>query len=246
MNKKLETGAFPGPAPQAGPVPSLLEQLTGVFSEPVVLFRRLHARPAWQGALLLTAVVAVLMTAVWAWKVDADSLFRAALGQGSSLSGEQLEQMLELQKKFIIPGAIALVLLFLALGTLLSAVLYWLIGTVTAQGEAPRFSQALAASVVPNLVTVPYLLLLTVICLVHPIGGATPEKLAPTSLGYFLAVDNARLQTLLYRLDFFNLALILLTFLAARHLLRLRGAGALACAAVPSLCSVILPALLAR
>ena len=141
---------------------------------------------------------------------------------------------------------IALALIMLSLGTILFALLYWLIGKGTAEGEPPTFVQGLSAAVVPGLVMVPYLLLVSFICLVKPIGGLGLEKLSPTSLGYYLHVENPRLHSLLYRLDVFNVAVLVLTFLAARHLLRLKVLGAVACTVALALWIFVLPALSAK
>jgi hypothetical protein len=87
--------------------------------------------------------------------------------------------------------------------------------------------------VVPSLVKLPQMLLLTVICLVRPIGGLTPDKIAPTSLGYFLHVESLKLQALFYAMDLFYLAEAALIFFALRHILRMKTAGALICVLLP-------------
>ena len=225
--------------------PGLLDQVVGVFSEPVALFRRLHATPAWKGALGLTLLLSTLMTLVWGWRVDADALFRPAYQENLALSGGETERTIELLGKFLVPGSILLGLVSIFLGTLLFSALYWAIGKATAEKEPPTFVQALCATIVPNLVTLPYLLLLIFICLVKPIGGLTPEKVAPTSLGYFLEAGSAKFQMLFYKLDIFNAAAVIMAFLAGRHLLRLKVLGAAACAAAMALFLVI-PVLLTQ
>ncbi|HEX4845804.1 MAG TPA: hypothetical protein VFV26_06255, partial [Geothrix sp.] len=83
-----------------------------------------------------------------------------------------------------------------------------------------------------------HLLLVAVICLVRPIGGLTPDKIAPTSLGYFLQVESLRIQALLYALDLFYLAEAVLAYLALRYLVRMKTAGALICVLLPLIISL--------
>jgi hypothetical protein len=97
-----------------------------------------------------------------------------------------------------------------------------------------------------SLVMVPHQLLVALMCLLKPVGGLTPDKLTPTSLGFFLNVESFRLHTFLYKLDLFTLFALVLTYLAARHTLRLKVAGAVACSAVAALIMIALPALFGR
>ena len=238
-----------GSGPQPGPVvvaPSLLDQVTGVFTEPVALFQRLRLAPVWKGALGLSMLLTLVMTLVWGLKVDVDAMLRPVLEQQAGLSPEQLDRIIEFQGKFLIPGGLIMVVLVMCLGTLLFAWLYWLIAKGTAEGEQPDFGRAVVVSVVPNLVVLPKLFLVILMCLVKPINGLTPEKITPTSLGYFLSVASPKLQALLYRLDIFTIAALVLLFLAARHTLRLKVAGAAACTALATLILVLLPALLGK
>ncbi len=79
----------------------------------------------------------------------------------------------------------------------------------------------------------PLLLLIAAICLMRPIGGLTPDRIVPTSLGYFLHVESLRLQAVLFSLEFFRLAEAVLAFLALRYLVRMKTAGALICVLLP-------------
>jgi hypothetical protein len=92
--------------------------------------------------------------------------------------------------------------------------------------------------VVPGLVKLPLMLLIAVICLMRPIGGLTPDRIAPTSLGYFLHPESLRLQALFFGLELFRLAELALAFLALRHLVRMKTAGALICVLLPLLLSL--------
>jgi len=226
--------------------PSLLDQFTGVFSEPVALFRRLHDAPAWLGAVALNFLASLAMAGVWSRKVDVDALMRPLLERDPSLSAEQVDKVVAVQARIIVPATLGGVVVATVLALTLFALLYWLIGRGTAEGEPPTYRQALSASAVTSLAVVPHHLLAAFMCFLKPVGGLTPEKIPPTSLGYFLAVDHLKLHNLLYKLDLFVLFYLVLIFLAARHTLRLKPLGAAACVAVASLVMIVVPAVFGR
>jgi hypothetical protein len=238
-----------GHAPQGqpnAPAPGVLEQVVGVFTEPVALFKRLAAAPAWKGALGTTMAFSVVTTIVWGLKVDVDAMIRPILEANPSLSADQVDKAIEMQSKFIVPGGVVGVLLGLPLFLLLASLIYWLIGKATAEGEKPSFPHALSATAVSGLFMLPHALLVILMCLVKPINGLTPEKITPTSLGYFVAVEGVKLHAFLYRMDLFTLGSLVLLFLAARHTMRLKVEGALACAGVSAMLAIVLPSLFAR
>ena len=245
MTEVAQTEGLYGQAPEGPPPggPTLVEQVVGIFTEPVALFQRLHDTPVWKGAVTLAALCTLLMTAVWALKVDVDAMLRPVLEADPKLSGADVDRMIGMQGKLLLPLSLIGVVIAVAGGVALFALLYWLIGKGTAEGERPSYLQAASLTAMTNLVAVPHLLLTTFMCLVKPVRGLTPEKIAPSSLGYYLTVSNVKLQTLCYRLDLFTLATIALVYLGARHTLRLKEAGAAACAAVAAMLMVIIPAL---
>ena len=235
-------GAAPeGPTPGAEP-PGLLDQLTGLFTEPAALFRRLGATPVWKGATALTLVFSLAMTVLWALKVDVDAMLRPVLDRDPRMSADQIDKVIGFQSKFILPGGIIGVFVGVALGLLFMALVYWAVGKVTAEDRPPTYLQAISVTAVSTLVAVPHQVLIMVMCLVKPVGGLTPEKIPPSSLGYFIAVENGKLHTLLYKLDVFTLYSLVLVYLAARYGLRLKASGAALCCGVAALITVILPA----
>jgi hypothetical protein len=218
------------PKPQA---PGLLDQIVGVFTSPVELFQRLNRAPSWGWALGLLVVGSLIITITWGLKVDVDEMLRPILERNPQIQSSQIDMIIEMQKKFILPFGLLASLFGIPIITALVALFYWLVGKGLHEGEAPSYPQALSAAVVPSLVKLPHILLLIVICLVRPIGGLTPDKIAPTSLGYFLHVEGVKLQALLYSLDLFDLAAVGLSYLALRHLVRMKTAGALLCVLLP-------------
>lgn len=221
------------PEPVKPQAPSLLDQIVGVFTGPVELFQRLNKAPSWGWALGLVMVTGLIITVIWGLKVDADEMLRPILERNPQIQSSQVDMIIGMQKKFILPFGILGVLFGLPAVVALLALFYWLIGKAIPEGEAPTYAQALSAAVVPGLVKLPHALLLMVICLMRPIGGLTPDKIAPTSLGFFIHVDSLKLQAILYSLDLFYLAEAILAFLALRYLVRTKTAGALICVLLP-------------
>jgi hypothetical protein len=223
------------PKPEA---PGFLDQFVGIFTSPVELFQRLNKAPSWGWALGAILVASLVVTVIWGLKVDVDEMLRPMLERNPQIQSSQIDLVIAMQKRFILPFGILGVLVGIPAVTALLALFYWLVGKGLAEESAPSYLQAYSAAVVPGLVKLPHVLLMVIICLMRPIGGLTPDKLAPTSLGYFLHVDSLKLQAFYYSLDLFFLAEAVLTFLALRHLARLKPLGALICVLVPLLLSV--------
>lgn len=218
------------PRPQA---PGLLEQILGVFTSPVELFQRLNKAPSWGWALGLIVACALILTVIWGLKVDVDEMLRPILERNPDVSSGQIDLIIGMQKKFILPFGILGALFGTAAAMAILGLFYWLIGKALPEAEAPTYPQALSAAVVPSLVKLPHMLLIAIICLVRPVGGLTPDKIAPTSLGYFLQVESLKLQAFLYTMDLFYLAEALLAYLALRYLVRMKTLGALICVLLP-------------
>lgn len=234
------------PEPPKAEVPSLVDQIVGVFTSPVELFQRLNKAPSWGWAMGLLLVLAVVITVVWGLKVDVDEMLRPILERNPQIQSAQIDTIIEMQKKFILPfGLLGAVFGTVAAMTLVG-LFYWLMGKALPEGEAPTYPQALSAAVVPSLVKLPQILLMILICLMRPIGGLTPEKLAPTSLGYFLHVESIKLQALFYSVELFYLAEACLAYLALRYLVRMKTAGALICVLLPLMVGIGLRVLGAR
>jgi hypothetical protein len=218
------------PKPKA---PGLVDQIVGVFTGPVELFQRLNLAPSWGWAMGLLIACALVITVLWGVRVDVDEMLRPILERNPNVQASQIDMIIEMQKKFILPFGIIMALFGTAAAMALVGLFYWLVGKALPEGEAPSYPQALSAAVVPGLVKLPHALLIAVICLVRPIGGLTPEKIAPTSLGYFVHAESVKLQALFYSLDLFYLAEAALAFLALRYLVRMKTAGAVLCVVLP-------------
>jgi len=219
----LYGGGSDAPTPKA---PGLLDQILGVFTEPVALFQKLRTAPSWVPAVLAFCVLGVVVTLAWGMKVDVDAMIRPALERNPQINSAQIDTIIDMQKKFILPFGLMGTVVVPWICTLFAGFLYWLVGRGLAEGEAPSYSQALTASAVPALVGLPHGLLMVVMALLRPVGGLTPEKLPPTSLGFFIPAEHPKAVAALFAFDLFAIATWVLSFLAFRHLLRLKPAGA--------------------
>ncbi|GLH68135.1 YIP1 family protein [Geothrix edaphica] len=220
------------PRPQP---PGLMDQIAGVFTAPVELFQRLNKAPSWAWALGAIIVASLVVAVIWGLKVDIDEMLRPILERNPQIQSAQIDTIIEVQKKFIMPFGILGSLFGTPAVLAVLGLFYWLVGKALPEGEAPSYLQAFSAAVVPGLVKLPLLLLIAVICLMRPIGGLTPDRIAPTSLGYFLHPESLRLQAFFFSLEIFRLAEAALAFLALRHLVRMKTTGALICALLPLL-----------
>ncbi len=234
------------PTSEAPKAPGLVDQILGVFTEPVALFQKLNKAPNWLWAILVSIILGLAITLVWGLKVDVDAMLRPALEANPKVGAEQIDMIIGMQKKFILPIGLVMALAGPFLAVLLVGFVYWLVGRGTAEGEPPSFVHALSAATVPSLVMLPHSLAVLAMCLVRDVGGATPDKLAPTALGFYLHPDSAKLQALLNLLDPFILASWGLTWLATRHIMGLKASGATICTVIVVLFGVGMRVLGAR
>jgi len=237
-------GSEPPPVP--GQAPGLLEQVVGVFTEPVALFKRLAVTPVWAGALALLSAANLVVTVIWAKRVDMDAMIRPMLERNPRIRPEDYDRIIEMQGKFTLPFGILFAIIGLGVVCLITALLYWLVGKWTAEDQPPSYRHAYAATVVSSLVSLPKALLLAVVCALRNLGGARPDALSPTALGFYVVPEGIKLQALFNSLDLFNFAAMVMLFLAARHTLRLKVSGAALCAALLAVLMIGLPALFAR
>ncbi|HJU83474.1 MAG TPA: YIP1 family protein [Holophagaceae bacterium] len=222
-----EAALYGGGAPAAKPKgPGLMEQIEGLFTSPRALFEKLHDAPSWVPALVVTLVLVLIVTTVWVAKVDADAFFRPILERNPKVSADQVDSIIEIQKKFLPLGAIFAPIVAAA-GIFFFALIYWGLGAAFSQEPVkPTYTQGLVAATVPGLVLIPHGLLMIVMALAKGVGGLSPEKLPPTSLGFFLQPEGPRVAALLYQLDAFMIASWVMLYFAFRHTLRLLPARA--------------------
>ncbi len=117
-------------------------------------------------------------------------------------------------------------------GTLFFGLMFWLVGLGTKAAKKPNFLQAMSASAVPSLVLVPWMLMIGVISALRDVGSQIPDRLAPSGLAFYLRPENPKLYALLAQVDPFTIAYFALTYLATRHLMRLKVNEAALCTAL--------------
>lgn len=235
-----------GETPNAPKAPGLGEQLMGVFTDPVALFKKLHDAPSWGWALGAIIVASLIMTILWGLKVDVDAMLRPILEKNPQIAASQIDSIIDMQSKFILPFSILGVLFATPIGVALVALIYWLLGMVTAENDKPSYLQALSATTVSGLVGVPYALLVGLMCLLRRVGGLTVDKLSPASIGYYLHPENVKLYALLNQVDIFLIAGFVMTYFATRHTMRLKVGGAILCTALGVILRVGLSVIFAK
>ena len=227
----LFSGVDVAPAPAA---PSLLEQLNGIFFEPVTLFRNLHRAPAWIGATLLMAMLTLTATTIWGMRVDVDAMLRPSLEADASVNPAQIDRIIDVQSKILPVFAPIGTIVAIAMLTFLPALLFYWLARAYGEGET-TYRHALAATAVPNLVMLPMLVALVAIVALRHIGGEKLDELLPFSVGYFVHPENVKAAALLRQVNPFVIAVYVMTYLALRHTLRVKPAaawsGTLLCAA---------------
>lgn len=218
--------------PRKSKAPTLWEQVVGVYTEPGALFRSLAVTPAWGHALWMTIVFGWIMMTFWGLKVDIDALQRPILEQNAQLSANQIDQAIAVSSRFILPMSIASVTIRSLLAVLGLGLVFWLFALSTAPANKPGFLHALSAATVPNLIFVPYTLMVTVMCIYKPVGARIPERLAPSGLAYYIRPEDPRLYALAAQIDPFAAAYFVMIFLALRHTMRMKRHEAAACTAL--------------
>jgi len=219
----------------AGPRPlGLMEQISGVFSEPAKLFSRLSERPQWAGALLLHTALVLAFTVAWVTGVDALEFMAAQIENSAGrMSSEQMQQGIEMGAR-LMPVFAPLGGLFgtLSLAFLLGAV-YWALGLASRESPLwrPTYRHGLVVACVPALAAIPYSLLGAVMASVQPVGALRPDQLVPSSLGYWMEAESPRLSMLYCSLDIFLLFQYAAIFFAAKYAMRSKPWGAALCVA---------------
>jgi hypothetical protein len=234
------------PAPPAVKAPDLMEQLVGVFTEPGALFTRLEATPVWGGALALLTALNTAVAVLWARRVDVDAMLRPVLEANPKIPAESIDNIIAMQGRMMLPFSVLGGLLGLAVVSLVLALVYWIVGAWTHEGRKPTYRQAFSATIVSSLVGAPKAVLLGIVCSLKAIGGAKPDALSPTSLGFYVVPDSVKLHAFFNALDLFTFASILLIYIATRRTMRLKASGAAICAAIAALLMIALPVLGAR
>lgn len=219
----------------------MMDIISGIFSDPVELFRRLSKKPQWAGAMVLGAVAIVVFMVAWSLRVDALEFVFAQIERAmpnsprlQQLTSDQLEQSATIQARltpFIYPvsGMINSVIFSFFFG-----LLYWAVSLFSKEDLQwkPTYKHGLVVACVPDLITVPYCFLGTIMAFLNPVGTFMHTQIVPSSLAYWLETDSPRLLTLYGLVDLFLLAQYVMIFFAAKYTLRTKTWGATICVAL--------------
>jgi hypothetical protein len=227
------------PAPRKSKAPSVWEQFGSIYTDPVPLFQRLAATPRWGHAFLLFVAFAGITMTCWALKVDVEALQRPVL-ENARLSASQIDQTIAISSRFILPMSLVSTLIRNLLGVLLVGLIFLIYAATTAQPGRGRssFLHAVSAATVPGLVLVPYMLMISVVALLKPVGGQIPERLAPSGLAYYVRPHNAKLYGVLAQVDPFIVAYFAMIYLALRHTMAMKKNDASLCTLIAVLLTI--------
>jgi hypothetical protein len=213
---------------------NIIDMISGVFSEPAELFKRLSIKPQWIAAMVLMTALSVAFAAAYALNVNAHGVVAEQLSktpQIQQLSGAQLDRAIEMGAKIMPFGLVANALFGVPIVMFLSGLIYWAIGMASREDPQwkPTYFHGLVVAAVPALATAPYFFLGILMAFLNPVGTHRQDQIIPSSLGYWLATDNLRL-TLVYALvDVFTIAQYVILFFAAKHAMRAKTWGAALC-----------------
>jgi hypothetical protein len=98
---------FPTPLPPQEGAPqanlSLWQRMGGVLFSPAAVFEDIARKPTWAGMMALVVALNLVTSVIFLMTVDMEKFLMHQMEENSavSLSGEQMEQALELQKKIV-------------------------------------------------------------------------------------------------------------------------------------------------
>jgi hypothetical protein len=203
----------------------------GALFNPGPTFEDIARKPSWIAPLALLIVLTLVLTYFLIPKVDWHGFFRQQMDTSlftKSLSDADKDTRAAAQAKYAPtlsyvfgPGIVILSVLFLAL-------VYWLAFNLF-KGASLRFSTAfgiICHAMVPIGIGT---ILTTVVVILKNVGDVTPEKMAASSLGFFLSSNAPRWQVSLGKsLDLFwiwSLILMSIGFAAANTRKISKGSG---------------------
>lgn len=212
----------------AGVAPTLAEQVTGVLSDPVPLFKRLNQHPVWGMALTVSVLVSLVAVVIWALRVDADAMLRPMLERMPQLTGAQIDSAIEMQKRFLLPFGALGALFGKPIAALIVGLIAWGLGAGFREEGAPKptFLHGLSFATVPGLVMAVHTFLSGLMAVLRPVGGSRLEHLSPTALGFYLTSESPRMTAVYHMTDLLILASLALSYLGMRHILRAKPLGA--------------------
>jgi len=211
---------------------SLMDLISGVFSEPVDMFKRLSERPQWAGAMVLITALALVFSIAWLVKVDMPGYMSIQFERaGTQIPPAQMDQVIEASARFMPISVIVGSLFSTPVFIFFFGLLYWAVGLMSKEDQQwrPTYYHGLVVASIPSLATVPYFLLGTTMALMNPVGTLRPDQIIPSTFGYWIETDSPKLSALYSSIDLFLLAQYVFIFFAAKYALRAKTWGAALC-----------------
>lgn len=209
--------------------PDLLEQLSDIFISPKKLFQRLSQAPRWGGALGVLILFGVAQVVSWGLNADVDAVQRQILERNHQLSPDQITHLVEMYHRLIIPIGAFGIIFRLLFGNLILGLLFFLVGLTTNNKQQTTYLHAISAATLPNLVMLPYTLLIIIMCIFSDVGGIIPERLAPSGLAFYIQPKNPQIYALLAQVDIFIIGYFTLTYFAVRNIMHIKREKAILC-----------------
>jgi hypothetical protein len=220
-----EAGA---PAPASGD--SALARIPGVFFSPTRTFESIARRPTWIAPVILWVLCSLAVSAVLLPRMDYEKMTKERLEKsGRTVPEEQVQSIVERQKKFGPVFGYFLAVAIPILISLLTAVILW--GSFRAFGWDTSYPQSLGVTThafLPGVLG--SLLLLPLIARQDRMDPSAMGDLLRSNLGFLVERDSKALHALLGSLDIFSfwtLALMTVGFAAAAKVRRGKAAGIL-------------------
>jgi len=216
------------PAGAPGPGDSALSRIVGVFFSPGRTFESIAERPTWLLPVILWVLCSVAVSAALVPRMDFEKMMRERFERsGQKVSDEQLQTIVERQKRFAPVfgyfGAVAAPVLI----SLLVAVILW--GSLRAFGWDTSYPQSLGATAhafLPSVVG--SLLLIPLVVRQERVDPSAMGDMLRSNLGFLVERNAKALHSLLGSIDvfsFWTLALLVIGFAAAAKIRKGQAAG---------------------
>ena len=196
-------------------------RVTGVLFSPGETFADIARKPSWIAPIAILTVLSLIVCYFLIQKVDWAAFQRKQIESSSftsNLTQEQKDQAIERNVKFTVPitwaiGAVGTLVL-----VLIVTLIYWG-GFNVFKGAGIKFGTAFGITshaVMPAAVGA---ILTIIIVILKPVGEVDPQRLAATSLGFFLSGDSPKwliaLGSSIDLIWFWTLAMLAIGYAAA-------------------------------
>jgi len=196
-------------------------RVTGVLFSPGETFKDIARKPSWIAPIAILTILSLILCYFLVQKVDWASFQRKQIESSSftsNLTAEQKEQAIARNVKFTVPITWAIGAIGSLLTALLLTLIYWAAFNIF-KGAGLKFGTAFAVTSYALMPAAVGAVLTIIIVALKRAGEVDPQRLAATSLSFFLGPDAPKWQvTLGSSLDliwFWTLAMLAIGYAAA-------------------------------